>query len=96
MILGSVATENARVAQSIALIREEWQRMHDEGPSEPELDLAKNYLIGSFPLTLDTGARVASLLVEMQIEKLGIDYLDRRAGLFGAVTPIRPSPSPIA
>jgi zinc protease len=86
LILGSVATENARVAQSIALIREEWRRMRDEGPTEAELENSKTYLIGSFPLTLDTSDRVASLLVEMQIEKLGIDYLDRRAGLFAAVT----------
>jgi zinc protease len=86
MVLGSVATENARVAQSIGLIREEWRRMRDEGPTEPELDDAKTYLIGSFPLTLDTSDRIASLLVEMQNEGLGIDYLDRRAGLFGAVT----------
>ena len=86
LILGSVATENARLAQSIALIRAEWQHMRDEGPTDSELDDAKTYLIGSFPLTLDTSDRVASLLVEMQIEKLGIDYLDRRAALFDAVT----------
>ena len=86
LILGSVATENARVAQSIALIRAEWRRMHEEGPTATELDNAKTYLIGSFPLTLDTSERIASLLVEIQIEKLGIDYLDRRAALFGAVT----------
>jgi zinc protease len=86
LILGSVGTENARVAQSIALIRAEWRHMRDEGPTEAELDDAKTYLIGSFPLTLDTSDRVASLLVEMQIEKLGIDYLDRRAALFDAVT----------
>jgi zinc protease len=86
LILGSVATENARVAQSIALIRAEWRRMRDEGPSEAELDLAKDFLVGSFPLTLDTSARVASLLVEIQLDNLGIDYLDRRAALFGAVT----------
>jgi zinc protease len=60
--------------------------MHEEGPTEAELDNAKTYLIGSFPLTLDTSERIASLLVEIQIEKLGIDYLDRRAALFGAVT----------
>jgi zinc protease len=86
LILGSVATENARLAQSIALIRAEWRHMRDEGPTEAELDDAQTYLIGSFPLTLDTSDRVASLLVEMQIEKLGIDYLDRRAALFDAVT----------
>jgi zinc protease len=86
LILGTVATENARVAEAIALIRAEWRRMRDEGPSEAEIDLAKDFLIGSFPLSLDTSARVASLLVEIQLENLGIDYLDRRAALFGAVT----------
>jgi len=86
LILGNVATENSRVAQSIALIRAEWRRMRDEGPTEAELDSAKTYLIGSFPLTLDTSERVASLLVQMQAEKLGIDYLERRAALFETVT----------
>jgi zinc protease len=86
LILGTVATENARVAESIALIRAEWQRMRDEGPSEAELDRAKDFLIGSFPLSLDTSARVTSLLVQIQLENLGIDYLDRRAALLGAVT----------
>lgn len=86
LILGTVATENARVAESIALIRAEWRRMRDDGPSEAELDLAKDFVIGSFPLSLDTTARVASLLVEIQRENLGIDYLDRRAAMFGAVT----------
>ena len=86
LILGSVATENARVGQSIALIRAEWRRMRDEGPSQAELDLAKDFLVGSFPLSLDTSARVASVLVEVQLENLGIDYLDRRAALLGAVS----------
>jgi zinc protease len=86
LILGSVATENARVAQSIALIREEWRHMRDDGPTEAELGAAKTYLIGSFPLTLDTSERIASVLVEMQREKLGIDYLDRRAALLDRVS----------
>jgi zinc protease len=86
LILGNVATENARVAQSIDLIRDEWRRMRDDGPTEAELDEAKGYLIGSFPLSLDSSEKIASLLVEMQLEQLPIDYLDRRAALFAAVT----------
>jgi zinc protease len=86
LILGSVATENGRVADSIALIREEWQRMHDDGPTEDELRDAKTYLTGSFPLGLDSTKRVAGLLVRMQLDRLGIDYLDRRAALISAVT----------
>jgi len=86
LILGSIATENSRVAESIALIRAEWQRMRDDGPSEAELRDAKAYLAGSFPLSLDSTRRIAEVLVQMQTDKLGIDYLDRRAGLIEGVT----------
>src|SRR5439155_14639204 len=74
LILGNVATENARVAQSIDLIRSEWRRMREEGPTEAELDEAKGYLIGSFPLSLDSSEKIASLLVEIQLERLPIDF----------------------
>lgn len=86
LILGSVATENGRVAESIALIRQEWQRIRDEGPTEAELRDAKTYLTGSFPLGLDSTRRIAGLLVRMQVNGLGIDYLDRRAELIAGVT----------
>ena len=86
LIIGSVATENSRVAESIALIRAEWQRMRDAGPSEAELAAAKAYLAGSFPLSLDSTYRIAGLLVRIQNDKLGIDYLEQRAGLIEGVT----------
>jgi zinc protease len=86
LIFGSIATENSRVAESIALIRAEWQRMREDGPSESELRDAKAYLAGSFPLGLDSTHRIAGVLVQMQTDKLGIDYLDRRASLIEGVT----------
>ena len=86
LIVGSVATENGRVGESIALVRNEWQRMREEGPTAAELEDAKTYLTGSFPLGLDSTQHIAGVLVQMQQDKLGIDYLDRRAGLIGGVT----------
>jgi zinc protease len=86
LIVGSVATENGRVGESIALVREEWQRMRQDGPTAAELEDAKTYLTGSFPLGLDSTLHIAGVLVQMQQDKLGIDYLDRRAGLIGGVT----------
>lgn len=86
LILGSVATENGRVGETIALVRAEWQRMRDQGPTEAELDAAKTYLTGSFPLSLDSTSHIAAVLVQLQIDRLGIDYLDRRAALIDAVT----------
>jgi zinc protease len=86
LIVGNVATENGRVAESIALVRDEWQRMREAGPTAAELDNAKTYLTGSFPLGLDSTQHIAGVLVQMQQDKLGIDYLDRRASLIGGVT----------
>jgi zinc protease len=86
LIVGNVATENGRVAESIALVREEWRHMREEGPTAVELQNAKTYLTGSFPLGLDSTQHIAGVLVQMQQDKLGIDYLDRRASLIGGVT----------
>jgi len=86
LILGHVASRNARVAQAIDLIREEWRRMHDSGPTAKELVAAKTYLTGSFPLNLDSTSRIASILVSMQLDHLGIDYLTRRSALIDKVS----------
>ena len=86
LVLGSVATENARVRESIELVRAEWKRMREDGPSEAELQRAKTYLTGSFPLGLDSTQHVAAVLLQMQLDGLGADYLDRRADLINGVT----------
>ena len=47
---------------------------------------AKTYLTGSFPLRLTSNDRIAGLLVSMQVNDLGIDYLDKRNDFIEAVT----------
>ena len=86
LVLGGVGTANARVGESIAVIREEWQRMAEQGPSAEELDAAKTFLTGSYPLRQTSSARIAGMLVGIQLEDLGIDYMDRRNGYIEAVT----------
>jgi zinc protease len=86
LIVGSVATENGRVAQSLDIIRAEWRRMREAGPTATELQDAKTYLTGSYPLSLDSTGSIAATLVAIQRDGLGIDYLDRRNALIDAVT----------
>jgi zinc protease len=86
LLIGSAATENARAGQSIALIRDEWRRLREEGPTAEELEDAKTYLTGSFPLRFTTTDRIARILVNLQLDDLGIDYIDKRNGLIDAVT----------
>ncbi|MEO5375756.1 MAG: insulinase family protein [Alphaproteobacteria bacterium] len=84
--LGGVATRNARFGESLTLIREHWRRMAQEGPTAEELKNAKTYLTGSWPLQLDGTGQIAAVLVVVQRDGLGIDYLDKRNGYLEAVT----------
>lgn len=86
MVVGGVGTQNSRVGESLDLIRQEWRRIAEAGPTETELRDAKTYLTGSFPLRFSSSSRIAGMLAGMQIENLGIDYLDRRNSLIEAVT----------
>jgi zinc protease len=86
LLQGGVATRNGRVGESLEIIRREWRRMAQEGPTAEEVADAKTYLTGSFPLRFSSSGRIAGMLVAMQIEELGIDYLDRRNDLIEAVT----------
>ena len=86
LYMAGVQTANARIAESIDVIRGEWARMATEGVTAEELQAAKTYLTGSFPLRFDSNAKIANYLVFLQTEGLGPDYLDRRNGLVDAVT----------
>ena len=86
LILGSVGTENGQAAKSLELIRAEWRRMRDEGPTDEELANAKTYLTGSYALQLSSTSRIARNLVSIQADKLGIDYLDKRNSYIDKVT----------
>ena len=59
---GGVATRNEAMGQSIDVIRDELKKMADNGPSQKDLDNAKNYLIGSYPLRFDTNSKIATQL----------------------------------
>lgn len=84
--MGGVGTQNARVAEALQVIRDEIGRLREEGITALELADAKTYLNGSFPLRLTSSGRIARLLVAMQRQDLGIDYLTRRPELIDAVT----------
>jgi zinc protease len=68
------------------VLRDVWKRLSEEGPTAQELAEAKTYLIGNYPLNLTSNGRVANLLVALQLDHLGIDYLQRRVAYLGGVT----------
>jgi zinc protease len=86
MFMGNTATRADRTAETLEIIQHEIRRLAEEGPTEDELAKAKSYLKGSYALNLDTSSKIASQLVQIQIDDLGIDYISRRNALIDAVT----------
>ena len=82
----SAQTRTAEAPKVVAMIREELARMGREPVGDRELALAKQYLIGSFPMRLDTSGKVADFLVAVEDRGLGLDYGDRYKERIGKVT----------
>ncbi len=85
LFLGGTSTRNDRASDALKIIEEEIERIAKDGPTAEELTQAKSYLTGSYLLHFDTSAKVASQLLEIQINDLGIDYIERRNRLVNAV-----------
>jgi zinc protease len=86
LFLGGTATRADRAGETLEVIDKEIHRLAEEGPTEDELAKAKAYLNGSFVLNLDTSSKIAALLVQLQLDGLGIDYFTRRPEMINSVT----------
>lgn len=84
--MGSVASANDRVADAIDVIRAEWARIHENGVTGKELQDAKTYLTGAYPLRFDGNAPIARIAVSMQMDGLPPDYIVNRNDMVTAVT----------
>lgn len=79
-------TKNESAREAISLILGEMERIQHEPVSDAELDLAKRYLIHSFPLRFDTQKEMAGFLGLVEYYGLGLDYPKRYPSLIEAVT----------
>ena len=86
LLAGGVATQNARAAESLSVFRAEWQKLAETGVTAKELETAKTYMNGSFPLRLGSSRGIAGMLVSIQISGLGMDYIKKRPSLINAIS----------
>jgi zinc protease len=87
VIIGSSSTDNAKVAEALAVTRAEWARMASSGPSAAELDDAVAFLTGNLPLQFTDSRRIAGTLLALRRNNRPRDWLDRRAARLAALTP---------
>lgn len=86
LYLGQFSSDNSRISEAIEVIRDQWQDIATNGITQSELDAAKTYLTGAYPLRFDGNGRIANILVGMQMDDLGLDYIPTRNDKVNAVT----------
>lgn len=86
MQMGSLASANDRIAEAIDIIQAEWARIAEEGVTEEELEMAKTYLTGAYPLRFDGNGPIAQIMVGMQTQDLPPEYINTRNDEVNAVT----------
>ena len=86
LFMSGTATRGDRAGQTLEVVEHEIRRLAETGPTVEELARAKSYLKGSYALRFDTSSKIASQLVQIQMDDLGIDYIKRRNSLVEAVT----------
>jgi zinc protease len=86
IIMGSVATKNDSVGETLDILRREWSRLAVDGPTAEEIADAKSYITGSYALRFSNSQRIADILVGVQEEGFGADYFAKRNSYVEAVT----------
>ena len=77
------------VEQAITAIRAEIGRIQNEKVPADELADSQAFRIGSIPVSLETNSGLASVISDLEMHGLGLDYLQRFPDLVRAITPER-------
>jgi zinc protease len=86
LLVGKAATDNAKAGEAWNLAQQVWRGFYEQGASDDEINAAKDYLTGALPLEMTSTDAIASVLLDMQLQHLGRDYLDRRDALIRHVS----------
>lgn len=82
----SLSTQNKEATNALNITKSTLHTFINEGPNKQELDAAKQYLTGSFPLSLASNKSIATLLLRMAFYHLPDNYLDTYVSRINAVT----------
>lgn len=83
---GGAETSNKNVDKVIKIIKEELMKVKKKGVTEEELKNAKNYLINSYVLRFDSNRKVASILLNTQMDGLNTDFFEKRNDYINSVS----------
>jgi predicted Zn-dependent peptidase len=81
-----VAVRNEATGEALAALFDHLDRITGKAASKKELSDARRYLVDSFPLLIDTPAKIADLLSDLRVFGLPDDYWDGYRSAISGVT----------
>lgn len=84
--VAAVQTKNKSAGLAMDIMRQEFHKMKKGEITRKDVENAKRYLVGSFPLRIDSNAKILGYLTVMQMENLPVDYIDTWASKVNALT----------
>lgn len=82
----NLQTKTDTTNQAIASVVAEIKGLHESPVTDQELAEAKSFLIGNFPLRLDSTAKLASVLAQVEFFDLGFEYFSQYPKWIARVT----------
>ncbi|AMN40008.1 Zn-dependent protease [Rhodoplanes sp. Z2-YC6860] len=86
LFMVSTQTSADKTREALELIEQQVAQMVADGPTAEELAKAKSYLKGAYALNFDTSTKIAAMLLQIQIDDVGIDYIEKRSALIDSVS----------
>lgn len=86
LLAGGFGTRNDQAAKALQVMMDTLRITQNGEITQAEVDEAKSYITGAFPLMLSSNSGIASMLLVMQRFNLGKEYLAKRNDLINAVT----------
>lgn len=78
LIRGGFSSTKENYDKVVSILKEEWNKFGREGATKQEAEDAKNYLVSSYNLRFASVADLSAILLYMQKDNLGLDFLQKR------------------
>jgi zinc protease len=79
-------TKNSTAREAIRLAFDQMKKIRTSPVKDKEIEGAKKYLVGSFPMRMDTQSKLANFLAQVEYYGLGLDYPSKYPSMIRAVT----------
>jgi zinc protease len=70
-------SKNETAIETLRLVLDELKKLKSNGVTKEELDSAKSYFVGHFPLSMETPAQIAAKIIDQEFYGLPEDYLNK-------------------